>query len=144
MINLSQIENLSAREGKTLDYSKVKTSVTAGLKESNIIAYTSQELRKMLGIEKEYKNLGAYYHLCNKLSERLKVKTVINRQVIANGNKVRVVFFSNLEKEKMFTELERIVSSPPPQKKEKKNKKEEKRNHLTAAELKAAKKELKI
>lgn len=109
MIDLKQIDNLSAREGKTLDYSKVKASVTTGLKKSNIIAFTSQELRKMLGIEKEYKNLGAYYHLCNKLSERLKVKTVVNRQVIANGSKVRVIFFSDYEKDKMFTELEKLI-----------------------------------
>ena len=109
MIDLKQIENLSAREGKTLDYSKVKTSVTEGLKKSNIIAYTSQELRKMLGIEKEYKNLGAYYHLCKKLAGRCKVKTVVNRQVLANGSKVRVIFFSDLEKEKMFTELEKLI-----------------------------------
>jgi len=109
MIDLKQIENLSAREGATLNYSKVKASVALGLKKSNILAFTSQELRKMLGIEKEYKNAGAYYHLCTKLSERCKVKTVINRQVIANGSKMRVVFFSNLEKEKMFTELEKLI-----------------------------------
>ena len=109
MINLTQIENLSAREGKTLDYSSVKASVSAGLKKSNIIAFTSKEIRGMLKIEKEYKNLGAYYHLCKKLSERLKVKTVVNRQVIANGNKVRVIFFSNYEKDKMFTELEKLI-----------------------------------
>lgn len=109
MIDLKQIENLSAREGKTLDYSKVKASVTEGLKKSGIIAFTSQELRKLLGIEKEYKNLGAYYHLCKKLSERMKVKTVVNRQVLANGNKVRVIFFSQWDKEKMFNELEKII-----------------------------------
>jgi len=109
MINLSQIENLSAREGKTLDYSKVKTQVVTGLKKSSILAFTSQEIRKLLGIEKEYKNLGAYYHLCKKLAERCIVNTVVNRQVLANGSKVRVIFFSNLGKEKMFTELEKLI-----------------------------------
>lgn len=109
MIELKQIDNLSAREGKTLDYSKVKESVLPQLKKSNIIAYTTDEIRGMLKIEKEYKNLGAYYHLCKKLAKELKVKTVVNRNVVAKGNKVRVIFFSNFEKEKMFTELEKLI-----------------------------------
>lgn len=109
MIDLKQIENLSAREGKTFDFSTIKASVLPGLKKSNIIAFTSQEVRGMLKIQKEYKNLGAYYHLCKKLSEKLKVKTVVNRQVLANGNKVRVIFFSNYGKDKMFTELEKLI-----------------------------------
>ena len=109
MINLKQIDRLSAREGKTLDYSKVKEAVLPQLKKSNIIAYTTDEVRNMLGIKKEYKNAGAYYHLCTKLTDNLKVKTVVNRQVLANGSKVRVIFFSNYEKEKMFTELEKLI-----------------------------------
>jgi len=109
MINLSQIDNLSAREGKSLDYSKVKESVLPQLKKSNIVAFTTDELRKSLGIEKEYKNAGAYFHLCKKLAGKLKVQTVVNRQVLANGSKVRVIFFSDYEKEKMFSELEKLI-----------------------------------
>jgi len=109
MINLSQIDNLSAREGKTLDYSEVEKVVLPQLKKANIIAYTTDELRKLLGIEKEYKNAGAYFHLCKKLAEKVKIKTVVNRQVLANGKKVRVIFFSNYEKGKMFTELEKLI-----------------------------------
>ena len=110
MIELKQIENLSAREGKTLDYSKVKKQVLEGLaKNHSIVAFTSTELRKLPGIEKEYKNLGAYYHLCKKLAERCKVKTVVNRQVLANGNKVRVIFFSQWKKDEMFVELEKLI-----------------------------------
>ncbi|MBA7491004.1 hypothetical protein ES702_01548 [subsurface metagenome] len=109
MINLKQIDRLSAREGKTLDYSKVKNAVLPQLKKSNIIAFTCEEVRGTLGIKKEYKNAGTYYHLCTKLSENLKIQTVVNRQVLANGNKVRVLFFSNYEKDKMFTELEKLI-----------------------------------
>jgi len=109
MIKLSEITKLSTREGKKLDYSKLGDMATPGLEKQKILAFTSDEIRDLLGIEKEYKNLGAYYHLCKKIAQDLKVKTVINRQVVVGNKPVRIIFLSNLDKVAMFNELQKIV-----------------------------------
>jgi len=109
MIKLSEISKLSTREGKKLDYSKLGDMATPGLKNQKILAFTSKEIRDLLGIEKEYKNLGAYYHLCKKISESLKIQTVVNRQVVVNNKTTRLIFLSRLDKKNLFSELQKIV-----------------------------------
>lgn len=109
MINLSEIQKLSTREGKKLDTTKVSKSVLPQLEKSKIAVHTTDEVRGFLGIG-EYKNKGAYYHLGNKLAKALNIKTVVTRQVVLrNGKPVRVMFFSNLDKKAMFNELAKLI-----------------------------------